>query len=168
MHKWPIAFIAGFGCALLLNIAQSQNVSTSAFFCPEDGCDNIIISNIRSAQRTIHIAIYSFTLDAISDELIKAAQRGVEIKVVLERSQLSNYSEYEKLKAAGIDVRLDTNPAAMHNKFAIIDGVRVITGSYNWSRQATTQNDENIVIIDSPTIAKAYENEFYEIWAVAE
>ena len=60
-----------------------------------------------------------------------------------------------KLREAGLDVRLDGNPANMHHKVFIIDGHIVITGSYNFSRSAEERNDENTLIIHDPAIAQA-------------
>ncbi len=77
---------------------------------------------------------------------------------------MNEYSEYYKLKNAGIEVKLDSNPALMHNKVAIIDGKIVITGSYNWSLNAETKNNENMIIIKSVELAEIYEKEFWEIW----
>ena len=108
--------------------------------------------------------VYSFTLDSVGDALVAAKDRGVEVKVVLEKDQLSKYSEYWRLKEAGIQVRLDGNPALMHHKVAIIDGAVVITGSYNWSTSAETRNDENLIIVRSREVAWAYEAEFQKVW----
>ena len=72
----------------------------------------------------------------------------------------SEYSEYEKLFTAGIDVKISKNPYYMHNKFVVIDGKIVITGSYNWSDRATNGNDENLLIISSENLASQYESDF--------
>jgi phosphatidylserine/phosphatidylglycerophosphate/cardiolipin synthase-like enzyme len=108
--------------------------------------------------------IYSFTLDTVGDALIAANKRNVDVRIVMEKSEIGQGSEYEKMKRAGIQVRLDTNPAIMHNKVAIIDGTVVITGSYNWSASAETRNDENLIIIRSAQVAAEYEKAFQKIW----
>ena len=89
---------------------------------------------------------------------------GVEVKVVFERNQITRYSEYQKLRAAGIPVRNDTNPGYMHDKVMIIDGVIVLTGSFNWSMHAEKVNNENLIIIKSLYVASVYEEEFHRIW----
>jgi len=66
-----------------------------------------------------------------------------------------------------VDARLDGNPYLMHHKFMVIDGKIVVTGSYNWSYGAEERNDENLVVISSPDIAKLYEAEFNRIWRQA-
>ncbi|MBS7604886.1 MAG: phospholipase D family protein [Candidatus Bathyarchaeia archaeon] len=135
------------------------------YFSPRGGCAKSIIDLIRSANKSIHIMIYSFTLDSIGYELIRAYQRGVDVKIVFEKGQITEYSEYLRLKETGVPVRNDTNPALMHNKVMIIDSEIVVTGSYNWTKSAEEENDENIIIIRSKKIAGEYERVFEKIWA---
>ena len=96
--------------------------------------------------------------------MIEAHNRGVDVKVVFEKQQITEHSEYQKLKAAGISVRNDTNSKLMHNKVMIVDGIIVITGSYNYSASAENYNNENMIIILSDYIAGIYEKEFEKIW----
>ena len=53
----------------------------------------------------------------------------------------------------------------MHHKVFIIDGEKVITGSYNFSNSAESKNDENIIMLENPEIAETYEQEFKRIYA---
>lgn len=142
--------------------------STQAYFCPEDYCDEVVVNQINNATQSIHITIFSFTRDNIGDALIAAHNRGVDVKIVFDKGQNSQYSEYWRMKDLGMDVKLDGNSAYMHNKFTVIDGDIVMTGSYNWSDRATEENDENFVIIYSLGIASMYEQEFQEIYNEAE
>ena len=133
-------------------------------FSPNGGCAEQVVYWIGRANLTIHILIYSFTLDSIGDALISAFERGITIQIVFEASQISNYSQYDRLKEAGIQVRKDTNPAAMHDKIMVVDGNVVAIGSFNFSTNAETENNENLIVIVSPTIAQAFEAEFQKIW----
>ena len=134
------------------------------FFSPKGECEETIIKWINNANKSIHILIYSFTLDSIANALINAHNRGVDVKVVFEKSQIGRGSEYQRLKKAGVPVRNDTNSHLMHNKVMIIDGKIVFTGSYNWSFNAEKYNDENLIVIKSEWIAEEYEKKFEEIW----
>jgi phosphatidylserine/phosphatidylglycerophosphate/cardiolipin synthase-like enzyme len=164
-----LLFSVGFLSAYTLQPAFEPSASVTAsghgvFFCPEDACSEQVINHIDKARKHVYVAMYSFTLDSIADALIRARNRGVDVRVVVEESQLGRGSEYERLKKAGVDVMLDGNPALMHNKFAVIDGVVIITGSMNWSWSADNRNDENLVIIYSEQLARRYVEEFLEIW----
>ncbi|MCX8170390.1 MAG: phospholipase D family protein [Candidatus Bathyarchaeota archaeon] len=134
------------------------------YFSPKGGCASAIINWIKRANSSIYILIYSFTLDSIGEALIEAYNRGVDVKAVFEKGQITQYSEYWRLRDAGIPVRNDTNPKSMHHKVMIIDGEIIITGSYNWSKTAEEENNENLIIIKDRDIARKYEEEFEKIW----
>ena len=61
---------------------------------------------------------------------------GTDVKVLFEKQQVSQYSEYDTLDNYGMDVKLDTNSVYMHHKVLIIDEHIVVTGSFNWSENA--------------------------------
>jgi phosphatidylserine/phosphatidylglycerophosphate/cardiolipin synthase-like enzyme len=134
------------------------------YFSPDGGCKSQVIYWAGRANESIHVLIYSFTLDNVSDALIDAYNSGVEVQVIFEKQQISQYSEYSKLKQAGVAVRNDTNSGYMHNKVMIIDDVLVLTGSFNWSAHAEESNNENLIVIKSTYIAQTYEEEFQKIW----
>jgi phosphatidylserine/phosphatidylglycerophosphate/cardiolipin synthase-like enzyme len=91
----------------------------------------------------------------------------VEVRVVLDKSQ--SYSQYAFLKAAGIEVRNDTNwEGTMHDKVAAIDHTIVLTASFNWTGTAENNNNENLIVIHSVDIASRYESEFQKIWNMAQ
>ncbi|MGU3625114.1 phospholipase D-like domain-containing protein [Raoultella ornithinolytica] len=53
----------------------------------------------------------------------------------------------------------------MHNKFMVIDGKNVQTGSFNYTASAVSRNAENVLLIeDAPQLAEAYQREFKRLW----
>ena len=146
---------------------QAEMEILGVYFSPDGECESQVIYWISQANTSIHILIYSFTLDSISDALIEAHSRGIEIKIVFEKSQITKYSEYHKLKAAGVLVRNDTNSKLMHHKVMIVDETIVLTGSFNWSASGQEDNNENLIVIRSTYIAGIYEDEFQQIWLSA-
>jgi len=168
-------FIIGFllGVFVGVSISPETNIPTTTpestivsgvYFSPRGGCENQIIYWISRANSSIHILIYSFTLDSIGNALIEAYSRSVEVKIVFEKSQIGQGSEYQRLHSNDIEVRNDTNPDFMHDKTMIVDGKVVLTGSFNWSSNAEDSNNENLIVIISPSVAGTYENEFDKIW----
>jgi len=151
-----------------ITVTETREDVEQVCFSRVDDCASILVKLIDSAEKYVHVAVYSFTSDALADALIRAKNRGVDVKVVIEKEQ-SNIkgSEYNRLVAMGVDVRLDGNPATMHHKFMIVDGKIVATGSYNWSAAAEKENDENLIIVSSPGVAKLYEAEFNRVWGQA-
>jgi phospholipase D len=141
-----------------------NNQVQAACFSRVEQCDDLIINYISRANKTIYVAMFSFTNNRLADALIKAKNRGVEVIVVLERSQVGSRSyTHINLMLANITVKLDGNPAYMHHKFAVIDGVIVITGSYNWTDSAEDRNDENLIIIADGRVAEKYIKEFRRV-----
>jgi len=144
---------------------QGQSGLVEYCFSPGGNCASVIIRYINQAQVSIHVLIYSFTLNDVRDALIQAKNRGVDVKVVMDNQQSGlQGSEYGNLKNASVDIRLDKRSASMHDKVALIDGHIIITGSFNWSQAANEDNRENLLVIDNPTWATAYEQQFQTIW----
>lgn len=137
------------------------------YFSPYGGAASQVIDWIDRANETIHVLIYSFTNDDVGDAVVRAHQRGIEIQVVFERSQVSQYSEYMKLRTVGIEVKNDTNSGLMHHKVAIIDGYIILTGSFNWSAAAEERNNENFMVIKSENLATTFEEEFQRVWSIS-
>lgn len=134
------------------------------YFSPKGGCKEAIIREIKNAEKTIYIAMYVLSEDEIIEELINAKKRKVDVKILLDWEGVEGgYTREMKMRKAGIDIRIAKRKenANMHNKFAVIDGKVVITGSYNWTRNAEELNDENLLIIkDEPEIAKKFQEYF--------
>lgn len=135
------------------------------FFSPQDNCAREIISRIDDAKSSVYIAMYFFTSRPIAQALVKAKDRGVDVKVCLDKEQPSyEYSKSEYLHNKGINMRLIGGSGIMHHKFCVIDEHMVITGSYNWTARADLENDESLVVINSREIAKKFLKEFNQLW----
>jgi phosphatidylserine/phosphatidylglycerophosphate/cardiolipin synthase-like enzyme len=127
-------------------LPPSSPPTYDVYFSPKGGCAEAVIYWISRANRSVHVLMYIFTLDTIADALISAHKRGVEVMVVLDKSQ--SYGQFAVLKDAGIKVRNDTNwEGILHDKIAIIDGTIVLTGSFNWTTTAENNNNENLIVI---------------------
>jgi phosphatidylserine/phosphatidylglycerophosphate/cardiolipin synthase-like enzyme len=142
-----------------------DGIQVEVYFSPDDGVEDRIDEVLRRAAKSIDFMVYSFTSDVLSETLLARAKAGVEVRGVVERDQASNPgSDYERLRQAGLDVRLDSNPRNMHHKVIIIDGTIVITGSYNFSRNAEEYNDENVLILYDVRVSEEYLLEFKRIF----
>jgi phosphatidylserine/phosphatidylglycerophosphate/cardiolipin synthase-like enzyme len=99
---------------------------------------------------------------------VEAKNRGVKIRVVMDKDQSSNRnSKLQYFLNNGLETKLESR--TMHNKYAIIDGKKLITGSYNWTAAAEKNNFENIVIVsNAPGIIKSYQDNFDGIWRISE
>jgi len=139
------------------------------YFSPDDDTAARIVELIRAAQKEIHFLAYSFTSDEIGAALLERAAAGVQVSGVFEEGQYysNTGTEFDRLAAAGLDVRLDGNPRNMHHKVILIDNQIVILGSYNFSRNAEEYNDENTLIIHNAEMAAQFLAEFERVWVKA-
>jgi len=127
------------------------------FTPPKKHCAYLIAELIDKAESSIYMQAYGLTHPEIIRSLIQAKQRGLEVKVLLDRSNLKQkYSRLEELQQAGIEVSIDVVQGIAHNKVIIIDEFKTITGSFNFTVAADTRNAENVVIIEDKKIAKNY------------
>jgi phosphatidylserine/phosphatidylglycerophosphate/cardiolipin synthase-like enzyme len=128
-------------------------------------CAGVLIKYLDQATTSIHVLIYSLTLSGVTDALVAAKNRGVDVKIVMDSTQANyQYSQYANLRAAGLNVRLSKGAYEMHDKITIIDGHIVITGSFNYTADSNYNNDENLLVLDSQALAAAYEQEFQVVW----
>jgi phosphatidylserine/phosphatidylglycerophosphate/cardiolipin synthase-like enzyme len=137
-------------------------------FASEGKCASQIVTAIQGSKQSIRFMAYSFTSDPIEQAMADRQKAGVTISGVFETTgSQTPYSAYGKLKQLGNEVYTDGNPWLMHHKVIIIDDHLVIFGSFNFSDNADTQNDENLLIIDNPQIAQAFKAEFDRVLALA-
>ncbi|MCB9526193.1 MAG: DUF1669 domain-containing protein, partial [Myxococcales bacterium] len=121
---------------------------------------------IQRAGWKIDIAVFFLTHKGITEDLIKAHRRGVEVRVILDATAAKNgYSKHELLRAAGIPLKIEHWGGKMHMKSAVIDEEVVITGSMNWTSAGEGGNDENTVIIHSVAHGEQYARFFDQLWA---
>ena len=126
-------------------------------FTPQQQCLPLILSEIRNAQKEILVQAYSFTSMPIAQALISAKKKGINVRVIADKSQeTAKGTTIPSLVSAGIDVRIDSKVAIAHNKVLIIDRAAVVSGSYNWTVSAEKRNAENIFIVRDEKIAASY------------
>jgi phosphatidylserine/phosphatidylglycerophosphate/cardiolipin synthase-like enzyme len=138
-------------------------------FTPGQNCTQQITQVIDTAKKSIFVQAYSFTSAPIAKHLVAAKNRGVLVKVILDKSQKTqSYSASRFLLNQHIPVWIDYKPAIAHNKIMIIDSKAVITGSFNFTKAAQTKNAENVLIIHDSVLAKRYMENWQQRQAVSE
>ena len=136
------------------------------YFTPPANAAAAIVKAIDDSEREVLVQAYGFTHNAIAQALIRAHQRGVEVRVLLDRkSQSSNRYVMEVLSDAQIELRQDDKHAIAHNKVMVIDRAIVITGSFNFTNSASTRNAENFLVLKSADLAEKYSQQWQHHWA---
>jgi phosphatidylserine/phosphatidylglycerophosphate/cardiolipin synthase-like enzyme len=142
---WPVAVLA-----------ETATVE-AVCFTPGGDCTQVIVDQIRAAKRQVLVQAYSFTSAPIADALVKAKRRGVDVRAILDRSQRTEkYSGADFLAHGGVPVLIDAKHAIAHNKVMVIDGERVITGSFNFTKSAQEKNAENLLVLSNRDLAQRY------------
>ena len=119
---------------------------------------------MRAARRQVWVAMFALTDDMLAGELLSAFERRVDVRVIVDDEQCGMLgADAPKLLDAGVPLLIDSSPARMHHKFAIIDDC-LLTGSFNWTKQASTTNWENVCILRDPAVIATYAKEFRSLW----
>ncbi len=125
-----------------------------------------IAAELRTATRSIDVAMFHFTSDRLVQALAERRRAGVAVRVLLDRAQ-SVETFVRRLQAEGLDVRRVTprgEEARFHQKYAVLDARLVVTGSYNWTVQGDIANHENIVVLRHDAAARAFQENFETTW----
>lgn len=139
-------------------------------FSPKGGITNMIIDEINRAGKSVYVQAYSFTSPEITDALIGAQERGIDVAVIVDKSQeTAVYTAADDLSAAGVPVHTDKSFAIAHSKIMIIDGVNVVTGSFNFTKSAENSNAENCLVLkNNREIAELYMKNWLWRWGATQ
>ena len=143
-----------------------SGIKIENYFCPDDHCIQQVVEELKTAEESIYFMAFSFTSEEIADVLLIKNLDEIPVKGVMETRQISEYSQFERLKNNGVEVIKDLNPHNMHHKVFIIDGQTVITGSFNPTNGGDKRNDENMLIIHDEEIAQRFIREFQMLFNV--
>lgn len=126
-----------------------------------------IAAELKRARSEILVALFHFTSERLAQALAERRRAGVPVRVLLDAAQ-SDPDFVRSLRERGLDVRLATprtgDGARYHHKYCLVDGLTVLTGSYNWTVQGNIHNHENVVIFSDRKAAEAFREDFEKAW----
>lgn len=147
--------------------------SLKVFFAPDGGATRELVQLINSARKSVDVQAYSFTSKPIIKALIHARERGVDVEIILDRSNVErkNYRTHtyrrlispglDAVYTAGIPTYIDDRYLIAHNKVMLIDDRIIVTGSFNFSYAAAHFNAENMLVIKNiPALVSRYQKNF--------
>lgn len=146
-----------------------DDVPVSVCFTPNKKCQSQIVHQIDKAVKSIYVQAYSFTDQDIAHALVGAFKRGVDVKVILDKSNRNDgRSVKDILIQRGVPLRFDSPNGIAHNKIIIVDENIIITGSYNFSVAAYKRNTENLLILSHSLLANEYLDNWQTRWAISQ
>ena len=145
--------------------SDTAPVVSSAYFSPGDSCLRRLADLMRGCRTRLDICVFTIADDRLTDAILDCHARGVRVRIVSDNDkQHDSGSDIARLRDQGVSVRLDDTPAHMHHKFALFDGRVLANGSFNWTRSATRDNDENLVVSDDANLVRVFGLQFEKLW----
>lgn len=156
--------------ALISHYLEAKPTVRECYFFP-NVCNEIKVANmLRTCKQTLDVAIFALTNDKIGASIEEAFKRGVKVRLIAD-DECAKFpgGEVYRLAALGIPTKTDNSfRYHMHHKFAILDNSVVVTGSFNWTSQAVKYNQENIMFLECPEIARQYTEAYNQLWTTFE
>jgi phosphatidylserine/phosphatidylglycerophosphate/cardiolipin synthase-like enzyme len=149
------------------SVAVGEDQVTWAFTQADQHPERELIRVIDEAKDTLDIAIYSLTYPDIVQAIRDAAKRGVRVRLIADRIQSNGKTQKEALKllgSAGIPLKINKHSGLMHLKVTVADGKVATTGSFNYSKSASTTNDEVFLVLRDESVAASFGKEFESMW----
>ena len=148
----------------ILNLGESEP-ENNAYFSHHDDLREIAIKNLKTAKNDLKICMFTISDNPLADTIDECYGRGVNVRIITDDGKIFDKgSDIMPLSKKGINIRIDSDKSLMHHKFVIIDNIKLLTGSYNWTRTGADVNNENMLITTTNKIVRAYKKEFQRLW----
>ena len=170
-----LALVAGVSVQTLALAADNESDGSRRIevgFSPEGSAQKLVLRTIDAATSSIRVAAYVFTSPDVTRALVAAKQRGVDVAVIADHR--SNLEEQRStagrhaltlLAKAGIPTRTVKAYPIHHDKFMVVDGMAVETGSFNFTAAAAKSNSENALVVwNDPALAETYLSHWQSRW----
>ncbi|MCA7981299.1 phospholipase D family protein [Burkholderia cepacia] len=137
-------------------------------YSPEGTAEQLVLTSIERARQSVRLAAYTFTSPSIARALVSAKHRGIDVAVIADAKESAKRTQQAALNVlvqAGIPTRTISAYAIHHDKFIVVDGAAVETGSFNFSAAAARRNSENALLLTGcPDLARSYLNHWQSRW----
>jgi len=165
--RGSVRFAAVAGCLLLGAPDGTADLGDKVTLSLQENPVQVARAEIDAAAESIDVVVYKFDERVLRKALERAIERGVRVRILADLDEArSKGSEVQRVQRAGARVAL-WRRGKLHAKFTIIDGKRVLTGSYNWTASASESNVELLVDLGNPDDVKQFEQAFETLWGIA-
>lgn len=159
------------GKQFFFSLGSNEDHQVEIYFSPIDAPTQYLLDNIEKTKEKLDFLIFAYSSADICTSMMNAHLRGVSIQGIFDNSFSSprvtkrwSTVPYNVLKSGGVKIAYDDERAKVHHKLMVLDEKSVITGSFNFSQNAEKRNNENVLVIHSPSVAKSYGNHFEKLW----
>lgn len=148
-----------------LEATDAAPTRTQVHFSPGPACRGAILDCLHQARQTADICVFTIADDRIAEAILKTHARGVSVRIVTDNDKVNDDgSDVAFLQGKGVPVRVDRTAYHMHHKFALFDGRVLLNGSFNWTRSASENNHENLVLTTDVEQVKGFARQFEDLW----
>lgn len=124
-----------------------------------------LLDFINHSKKSLDICMFTISCHELANAALELHKLGVAVRIITnEEQEALSGSQIERFQKEGIQVRHDKSSYYMHHKFVVVDSGILITGSFNWTRQAVTGNRENVLVTNNKEILQPYIEEFEKLW----
>ncbi len=162
-HITPIELQSGYGVRGAWYELYFTDPASPLASQATGGPDGPLVEAMDAARLSIDVAAYSLGLNSVRYALLRAHDRGVTVRVVMETGNMDR-SDPQIMMEAGIPIVGDNSDGLMHNKFMVIDKSEVWLGSMNFTDSGTYEDNNNLMRIHSAEMAENYIKEFEEMF----
>ncbi len=157
-----VSILWSFSASAMAPKGKDRAPRCEAMFSPGGGIESRLAEEIGAAKKRIRVQMYIFNSKRIGEALSQTARRGVNVEVILDKSQeKATYGPWRVMRRDGVKIYFDSEHETANNKVILIDDRTVITGSYNFTKAAEEKNAENILIVkDDRSLFDAYNQNF--------
>ena len=152
--------------ALMERVMQPKPLIEETMFFPSKENEKRLARVLSKAEKTLEICVFAFTNNRLAEAILNCHKKGVKVRIITD-DECSKFfgADIWNLVLEGVECTMDRHKRFhMHNKFVVIDDLVLVTGSFNWTSQAVTGNQENLCIIDNKQFVKDYKVEFERLW----
>lgn len=155
---------------LLKEAYTSHRKISECFFFPSKENESKLIEYLNLATQELDLCIFTLTNNALASTLLNLFEnKNVKIRIISDDANMAHMGSDLATLASKIPVRTDRDLFAhMHNKYVVIDRKILITGSFNWTAQAVSRNNENVVVLEDEELSLKYKEDFERLWKLFE
>lgn len=108
-----------------------------------------LFEHLQQAKQSIKVAMFTWTHVDLTNLIIEAHKKGVQVTVILDKKSAEGTSKktFQQLQQAGIAPFVSPSHKTLHHKMALIDDEILFFGSANWTKAAFAKNDECLLMI---------------------